>query len=83
MPRKVLVRWQVLDFIEQFKVEHDGNSPTYAEIQAEFNWKSASTSWWHVQRLESEGLVSFDELHRVALPGGEYIPPVDRQKSRI
>lgn len=75
MARHPKVRYKVYDFLKIFKEEHDGISPTYAEIASHFGWASETTAWWHVDRLERERLVYMDEQRRITLPGGEYIPP--------
>lgn len=79
MARTPKVRYKVLEFIRNFKTEIDGISPTYAEISAHFGWASETTAWWHVDRLDREGLVRLDEQRRITLPRGEYIPPPERE----
>lgn len=75
MPRPPVVRYKVYDFIKTFKEEHDGISPTYAEIAAHFGWASETTAWWHVDRLNDERRLVIDQERRITLIGGEYIPP--------
>lgn len=75
MPRKQKVPEKVYEFIQIWKQEHDGNSPTYAEISKYFGWKSETTAWWAVDKLEHQGRIRYAENRRVELIGGEYIPP--------
>lgn len=75
MARHPVVRYKVYDFIKAFKVEHDGFSPTYAEIASNFGWASETTAWWHVDRLNDEHWILLDNERRITLPEGEYIPP--------
>lgn len=84
MARKPIRRVQVLEFIEQYKEspENDGNSPTYQEITDHFGWSSATTAWWHVQRLEADGLLALDDLRRIIL-GGQYTLPETRVKRKV
>lgn len=78
MARIPKVRYQVYEFLRTFKTDHDGVSPTYAEIARHFGWSSETTAWWHVDRLDRERLVFIDKERRITLPGGEYIPPDER-----
>lgn len=75
MARHAKVRYKVYDFIKVFKEEHDGISPTYAEIASNFGWASETTAWWHVDRLNDERRLHIDKERRITLIGGEYIPP--------
>lgn len=71
--------YEVYEFLRIWKEEHDGNSPTYAEISTHFSWKSETTAFWAINLLKDEGLVILDDCRRITLPEGEYIPP----KSKI
>lgn len=75
MARKPKVRYAVYQFIKSFKEEHDGISPTYAEISSFFGWASETTAWWHVDRLNDEKLLLIDPDRRITLIDGRYIPP--------
>lgn len=74
MPRPRKKVFKVFEFLKTWKSEHDGNSPTYAEIAANFNWKSETTAYWAVGLLEDMHLVTLDECRRITIHG-EYIPP--------
>ena len=70
-PRKV---FEVYSFIETYKEEHDGNSPTYEIISTHFGWVSETTAYWAVQKLASMGWLRLDEKRQITLDG-EYTPP--------
>lgn len=77
MPRRKKVPHKVYEFIKIWKQEHDGNSPTYAEIAAHFGWKSETTAWWAVDQFAKDNphKIRFGENRRIELIDGEYIPP--------
>lgn len=74
MPRPPVVALRVLDFIKDWKEEHDGNSPTYEQIADNFDC-TTMTAWDHVQRLERMNMIVLDEDRKITLIDGEYIAP--------
>jgi hypothetical protein len=75
MARRAKQRRKVYDFIKEYKETHDGLLPTYEDITAHFGWANPMNAWFHVQGLERDRLIYFDEKRRINLIGGEYIPP--------
>lgn len=63
----------ILEFIRDFKVANDGNSPTYAQIAHALD-KTPARIYDKVQRLATRRLVSIDANGKILL-GGQYIPP--------
>lgn len=51
------MREKLFDFIVAYKVEHDGNSPTYREMMAATGLTSTSMVAWHLEKLEDAGLI--------------------------
>lgn len=68
-------RLAVFAFLCEYKRDHDGCPPTYAEISEAFGWGSAQTAWLHVQGLERDKRIEFDRNRKIRIIGGEYIPP--------
>lgn len=75
MARTIKKAYEVFEFLKVYKADHDGNPPTYEEIQKHFGWVSIMNAWYHVERLERMGLLALDSARRITLIGGEYIPP--------
>jgi hypothetical protein len=75
MARPAKVRRKVYDFIKKYKESHDGLLPSYEEITTHFKWTNPMNAWNHVQGLQRDKLLYFDEKRRIVLIGGEYIPP--------
>lgn len=71
-------RQRVYSFIEQFKLDHGGNSPTFRQIRDAADIKSTSTVRYILESLESQGLIDLpsDIARGIKLPGEQYIPPV-------
>lgn len=51
----------ILDYIKRF-IAQNGYSPTYREIAAALNFKSASSVQAHLRTLEENGLIKVDKL---------------------
>lgn len=75
MARPPKQRRKVYEFIKVYKESHDGHAPTYDEISQHFKWTNPMNAWNHVQGLERDRLIYFDERRRMVLIGGEYLPP--------
>lgn len=73
MSRKAKVALKVYKFLETYKEENDGNSPTYETIGENFGFTSQN-AWSHVERLARYGMLKVGADRSITL-GGEYIPP--------
>lgn len=75
------MREKLFDFIVAYKVEHDGNSPTYREMMAATGLTSTSMVAWHLEKLEAEGLIERPQQvgnsRVIEVVGGEWNPPPD------
>ena len=73
---------RLLEFIIRFKATHDGLSPSYREIMAEFNFergfRSTSEVHYHLKKLVVAGKITLGGWHRrgIMIPGGTwtYVP---------
>jgi Mn-dependent DtxR family transcriptional regulator len=63
----------ILEYIRDYKVGNDGNSPTYQQIASALG-KSQRCVYDKVQRLVVRGILKVDRSGRILL-GGMYIPP--------
>lgn len=66
-------QYAVLKFIVQYKIAHDGNSPSLDEISDGLGWNSKSTVHRMLSLLESEGLIMRgDGARSIEVSGGRY-----------
>lgn len=65
---------RVYQFIAAFKIENDGNSPTYRQI-ANGCGISRNGAYLLCLKLVRWGRIAFTEDGRIILIGGEYAPP--------
>lgn len=69
----------VYNFIIEYKVAHDGNSPTMRMIMAKFPTVVPSTSMaqWILRRLQAEGLIyrARGVSRSIEVIGGRWLPP--------
>lgn len=64
----------VFDFIVQFKIEHDGMTPSIREITEGVGYKSTSTAHRTIIQLNDMGIIQVDSTksRAIRLPGGHY-----------
>ncbi len=67
----------IINFIIEYKTEHGGLCPSYAQICAGCNISSLSMLSYHLERLQDMGRVSRGdgEARNITLPGEVYTPP--------
>lgn len=67
---------QILDFIVEFKTDHNGIAPTRREIQAALSISSTSVVDYWLKRLAAEGLIVFPfgrgAMRAISVPGYEF-----------
>ena len=72
-------RQAIYEFIVQFKIDHDGNSPTYREIMAAIGISSSSTVAYYLNQLEEAGLIirpmEGGNSRVIEIPGAVWVPP--------
>jgi repressor LexA len=78
---------QVLDFIIKYKRRHDGNSPTFREIQEGCRISSTSVVNYYLRGLEDANMIRRAEKGasaKIEVTGGRwiYIPPGMAQKKQ-
>lgn len=77
--KKINNRQAIYEFIVQFKIEHDGNSPTYREIMAATGLSSSSTVAYYLNQLEEAGFIirsmQGGNSRVIEVPGGFWVPP--------
>lgn len=64
---------KVLDFIIRHKIEHDGNSPTVAEVCTACQISSKSTAHSILMKLQAQGRLRLSR--QIAVVGGRWLPP--------
>ena len=70
---------RVLDFIIDYKTQHDGLAPTYREIAAATDLHSPSVVAYHLGGLQRDGLIRVIEKsknRRIIVVGGRWVAPV-------
>ena len=74
LPRKrKLKRHAVLEFICRYKLEHAGNSPSYAEIAREFNI-TPDGARSHIYWLIIDNLIDIED-RMIVVKDSEWVPP--------
>jgi len=71
-----ITRNRILEFIIQYKREHEGASPSFREICAGCYLASVSTVKYHLEELERTGRIERDEDNpnrNIRVPGGEWV----------
>lgn len=75
-PRYVNNRSELLDFIVDFKQQHNGIAPTKREIQVALDISSTSVVAYHLDQLEEAGLITYPlgrgVARAIAVPGYEF-----------
>lgn len=74
MPTEPKRMFEVLAFIDKYKTDHDGNSPTRLDIASAFGIARESAEK-HLMRMLRKHLIDFDDHERIILVGGVYTPP--------
>lgn len=64
----------ILAFLIKYKQEHDGNSPTFRQIMAEFDIPSTSIISYVLDQMEAEGMIKLlGKRHRgIEVVGGSW-----------
>ena len=67
----------LLNHIMEYKIKHDGNSPSVRELQAMLGLRSTSSVFHHLHSLRRAGLIrpSSAEHHSIEVIGGRWLPP--------
>jgi transposase len=66
----------ILDFIIDYKIKNDGNSPSYREIAKAINKPSINFVWRYIKILEDKGKISlFNNVRGIIVNGGKWLPP--------
>lgn len=75
---------RVMDFIIQYKAQHDGNSPTMREIGQAIDIPSTSRIRCLLKVLVSDGLIKLDERHNrsIRVVGAFWRSPWPRAQPR-
>lgn len=63
---------QIIEFVTDYKVANDGNSPTYQEIAQHFHF-SISAAQRHIRKLVCAGILRQDKRGRILLVGGQWV----------
>ena len=69
-------RFQVLEFICEYAIEHNGNSPSTGEIALHFGFNQ-KTAWRHVNTLERQGYVAYQD-GKLVVKDSRWIRPNER-----
>ena len=63
----------VLEFLKQYKSDHDGCSPTYAQVAEGCRLASSSVASYHLDKLAGLGLIRMPEGKRdIEVVGGQW-----------
>jgi hypothetical protein len=65
---------KVYDFIVAFKIDNDGNSPSYRMIKRGLKISTISTVLYIIEHLEDDGKI-YRSHTGILVTGGEWIPP--------
>ena len=77
---------EVYEFILKFKMEHDGNSPSFKDINQACGFKSVSTTSYYIDKLVKRGLITFDgsKSRMIEVIGGQWnAPSLNRKPNNI
>lgn len=69
---------EVYEFILKFKAEHDGNSPSFKDINQACGFKSVSTTSYYIDQLVERGLIKCEYEHKsrmIEVVGGQWNAP--------
>ncbi len=69
---------EVLEYIVQFKRDHDGNAPTVRQIGAALTINSTSTVYYYLNCLARAGMIERKD-GRILIVGAEWKAPPPRQ----
>ncbi len=73
-------RKRLMQFIVDYKLAHDGNSPTYREMMRETGLSSTSMVAFHLEKLEEAGLIERPQQvgnsRVIEVVGGQWLPPL-------
>ena len=64
----------ILEFITDYKLAHDGNSPSHLEIARAIN-KPRGNVYRFLLAMAHRRIIAMEVGGKIALPGGRYIPP--------
>lgn len=68
-------RRQILQYIIQYKRDHDGNSPKLREIMQANGVSSTNTMSYILKKMEEEGVIyygGYDEPRAIQVVGGQW-----------
>lgn len=63
----------IMQFIIDYKRDHNGAPPTYQEIADELGICSKKNAYNLVQRLVIKGRLALDDKRRIVVPDGEFV----------
>jgi hypothetical protein len=72
-------------YLVNYKLEHDGNSPSYREIQAACGISSSSMVAYKLGRLRRLGLIDWPAnkpVRNIIIIGGAWRPPAEDERPR-
>lgn len=67
------IHQKILDYLIQYKTDHDGNSPTFRQIMSACGIKSTSVVSYYLQRMKVDGLIKLNPGHKgIEVIGGKW-----------
>lgn len=73
-----------LDAIIAYKLEHDGNSPSFQELADAVGYATTSVVHYHIHSLEAKGVILRSMAQRtIVIPGATWTPPADVQVDKL
>jgi SOS-response transcriptional repressor LexA len=66
---------QIYQFIVNYKLEHDGCSPSYRQMQKAVGLSTVSQIHYHVHQLAKAGRIRLLPSYQIAVVGGVWIAP--------